>query len=195
MTRQSWTRLRLAVVVVCTGIILMCLAGILLPNQDQDQVIDQVVAQTTTTTKKTTTTTTPPTTTTVVEVAVLPKVSTRIPPVAEAEVDPTPAPEQDPNDHEYVPDPDIGEVEAYIRQVWTEAGYGWEVEFAVRVARCESGLRPEAISRSGKYHGVFQIGWDASSGIPVEQLYNYRYNIETAIDMRIDHGWGRWECA
>lgn len=107
----------------------------------------------------------------------------------------SPEPEPPTADHEDVPPvtiepwlmPDVGEVEAYILQVWTEAGYGWDAAKAVRVARCESGLRPDA--RNGSHYGIFQIQTDDPSMVPY--LYDYRYNIENAIDMYIASGWSQ----
>lgn len=79
-----------------------------------------------------------------------------------------------------------GDVEAYILQVWTEAGYGHDAAKAVRIARCESGLRPDA--RNGSHYGIFQIAWTSKSSVPASALYDYRYNIEVAIDMYIGAG-------
>ncbi len=63
------------------------------------------------------------------------------------------------------------------------------------LARCESGGRPDAVSRSGKYHGAFQFSlptWHSMgmSGSPTE--YPYEVQLETAKRLQARSGWGQW---
>lgn len=63
------------------------------------------------------------------------------------------------------------------------------------LARCESGGRPDAVSRSGKYHGAFQFSlqtWHAMGmpGSPTE--FPYEVQLETAKRLQARSGWGQW---
>jgi hypothetical protein len=80
-------------------------------------------------------------------------------------------------------------------------------EFAVRVARCESSLRPDAVGDSGDSLGLMQINWRAHSrtmtaaGIGRDDLLTVDGNLRAA---RIVYdeavragrwGWAPWSCA
>ena len=63
------------------------------------------------------------------------------------------------------------------------------------LARCESGGRPNAISRSGKYFGAFQFSlatWRGvgMSGNPID--YPYEVQLEAAKRLQARSGWGQW---
>lgn len=63
------------------------------------------------------------------------------------------------------------------------------------LARCESGGRPDAVSRSGKYHGAFQFSlatWHGvgMAGSPTE--YPYEVQLEAAKRLQARSGWGQW---
>lgn len=88
-----------------------------------------------------------------------------------------------------------GDVAAQIRCVWTAGGYGWERDYAVAVATCESGLDPNATGALGEV-GLFQLRpeyhawrWRGKNG------YDPVVNSEAALGLRRDSGWGPWSCA
>jgi hypothetical protein len=63
------------------------------------------------------------------------------------------------------------------------------------IARCESGGRPDAVSRSGRYFGAFQFSigtWQSMgmSGSPVD--YPYGVQLEAAKRLQARSGWGQW---
>ena len=63
------------------------------------------------------------------------------------------------------------------------------------LARCESGGRPDAVSRSGKYHGAFQFSlgtWHSMgmSGSPTE--FPYEVQLDAAKRLQARSGWGQW---
>lgn len=87
------------------------------------------------------------------------------------------------------------EVEAIILDVF---GPG-DGPAAVRVARCESGLNPRAISRGGANWGLFQInkvhrGRVESMGHRWEDLLDPRVNAEVAKAIFDGSGWRPWAC-
>ncbi len=81
--------------------------------------------------------------------------------------------------------------EAIIREVFDAIGEG---DKAVRVASCESGLNPMAVSRGGTYQGLFQLG----SNIVAIHAYggdrlDARQNALAARDLRTSRGnWSAW---
>jgi len=87
-----------------------------------------------------------------------------------------------------------GTVEAVITEV-----FGSHAAAAIGVARCESGLRPEAISRGGGNWGLFQINRVhrdrvARMGFQWEQLLDARVNALVAKTIFDEQGWGPWAC-
>lgn len=63
------------------------------------------------------------------------------------------------------------------------------------LARCESGGRPNAVSRSGKYFGAFQFSlatWRGigMSGNPID--YPYEVQLDAAKRLQARSGWGQW---
>lgn len=71
---------------------------------------------------------------------------------------------------------------------------------AVRVAKCESGLREDA--RNGQYWGLFQIGVRVHAGrlreigLSPEELLSASGNAEAALDLfvRSNRTWQPWSC-
>lgn len=81
--------------------------------------------------------------------------------------------------------------EAIIREVFDPIGEG---DKAVRVASCESGLNPGAISGGGTYQGLFQLGAHivAINAYGGNRL-DARQNALAARDLRISRGnWSAW---
>ena len=70
---------------------------------------------------------------------------------------PTPVPTPRPVHHIAVPNVNWppGSVEAIIMAA--AAKYGVDGNWMIRIGECESGLRPNAVSRNGLYFGVFQF--------------------------------------
>lgn len=63
------------------------------------------------------------------------------------------------------------------------------------LARCESGGRPTAVSRSGKYFGAFQFSLATWRGIgmtgnPID--YPYEVQLGAAKRLQARSGWGQW---
>ena len=84
-----------------------------------------------------------------------------------------------------------GSPEAIIREVFTPLG---EADKAVRVASCESGLNPMAVSSGGTYQGLFQLG---SNVVAIQAYGGDRLdawaNASAARDLRVQRGnWSAW---
>lgn len=63
------------------------------------------------------------------------------------------------------------------------------------IAQCESGGRPDAVSRNGRYHGAFQfsLGTWRSLGAPgVPTDHDYATQKSWAIKLQARSGWGQW---
>ena len=87
------------------------------------------------------------------------------------------------------------EVKAIITEVFGEAN----APSAIRVATCESGLNPRAISKGGGNWGLFQINKVhqqrvARMGYAWEDLLDPRVNSNVAKAIFDDSGWGPWAC-
>lgn len=92
-----------------------------------------------------------------------------------------------------------GEVETKIRETFAPLGQG-EVENAIKVANCESGLRSNAHNRANTNGtedvGVFQINTVHFKKYGRENLFNPDVNIQAAYDIRTGWGnWSAWVCA
>lgn len=64
-----------------------------------------------------------------------------------------------------------------------------------RLALCESGARPDAVSRSGKYLGAFQFSlatWHGvgGPGSPIDHPYEVQLSFAKKLQAR--SGWGQW---
>lgn len=157
-----------------------------------------IVAPTTSTTIAPTTTTAPP----VVEEAAAPE------PAPEPEPAPAPAPEPAPVVEAPAPAPEpapapapepapapSGSAEEAIA-AWFPDVYSQ----AVRVASCESGMNPGAVSGGGGNHGLFQINsvhrsaFERVTGQPWSQVYNAYYNAQFARSLYDSSGWRPWAC-
>ena len=90
--------------------------------------------------------------------------------------------------------PDPGSVEAIIHEIFGEHGSA-----AVAVARCESGLNPQAVSRGGGNWGLFQInkvhrGRVQAMGYQWEDVLDARVNTLVARSIFDEQGWQPWGC-
>lgn len=71
--------------------------------------------------------------------------------------------------------------------------YGYDVW--AKLAQCESGGRPNAVSRSGKYFGLYQFSLKTWRGIgetgnPID--YSGEYQLAAAKRLQARSGWGQW---
>lgn len=83
-------------------------------------------------------------------------------------------------------------VEALIREI-----FGADAERALRIARCESGLNPKAVSRAGAV-GVFQVmpqyhSWRIAK-VGGTSLFDARTNVLVAKHIFDSSGWTPWVC-
>jgi len=89
-----------------------------------------------------------------------------------------------------------GSVEGII-----QAYFGSQSATAIRVARCESGLNPRAVSPGGGNHGLFQINnvhrgtFESVTGQPWSAVYSADANTRFAHWLWSQSGWGPWACA
>jgi len=89
-----------------------------------------------------------------------------------------------------------GSVEAVIQR-W----FGSASATAIRIARCESGLNPRAVSTGGGNHGLFQINsvhrgtFESVTGQPWSAVYTAEANTRFAHWLWSQQGWGPWTCA
>lgn len=82
---------------------------------------------------------------------------------------------------------------AIIRAAFSRLGL--DTEFAIRVARCESGLNPNAVGAAGEL-GLFQLHpRGVGYGYPREVLLDPAENSRIAAEYVAKHGWGAWSCA
>ena len=88
-------------------------------------------------------------------------------------------------------------VEAYIRYKFGASG-----DMAVKVAKCESGLNPNALNNNPRTRdysvSIFQInlyGSLANSRPSKEWLMNPKNNIDYSHAMFLREGWRPWSCA
>jgi hypothetical protein len=92
------------------------------------------------------------------------------------------------------PPPEPSSVEAIIEEI-----FGAHGPAATRVARCESGLNPGAVSRGGGNWGLFQInkvhrGRVEAMGYRWEDILDARVNTMVAYSIFSEQGWGPWGC-
>jgi hypothetical protein len=92
-------------------------------------------------------------------------------------------------------------VEDVIRVAFAERGATpAQQEQAIRVAHCESTLRPEAISSGGGNWGLFQInrvhrGRVEAMGLSWDSMLRPYENAYVAADIWAEQGWRPWSCA
>jgi pyruvate/2-oxoglutarate dehydrogenase complex dihydrolipoamide acyltransferase (E2) component len=79
--------------------------------------------------------------------------------------------------------------------------FGAQAATAKRVAACESGLNPGAVSPGGGNHGLFQINsvhqgtFQSVTGAPWSGVYDAELNTIFAKWLYDQQGWGPWACA
>ncbi len=78
--------------------------------------------------------------------------------------------------------------------------FGSAAPAAVRIAQCESGMNPNAVSPTND-HGLFQINivhrgqFEAVTGAPWSSVYDPELNTIYARHLHAQQGWGPWTCA
>jgi hypothetical protein len=84
-----------------------------------------------------------------------------------------------------------GSPEGVVRQVFGPLGVA---DQAVRVAACESGLDPGAMSAGGTYRGLFQLGPHLAGtvGFYGGNWFDPLTNSEVARDLYLRSGWSSW---
>lgn len=92
-------------------------------------------------------------------------------------------------------------VEDFIRVAFAERGATVaQQDQAIRVANCESTLRPDAVSSGGGNWGLFQIntihrGRVEAMGYQWDQMLLAYENSRVAADIWAEQGWRPWSCA
>ena len=115
-------------------------------------------------------------------------------PAASAVIAPASVPRVEAPRPEPGPPPAPGSVQALIHEVFGDHGSA-----AVGVARCESGLNPNAVSRGGGNWGLFQInkvhrGRVQAMGYAWEDILDPRVNAVVAKSIFDEQGWRPWAC-
>jgi hypothetical protein len=88
-----------------------------------------------------------------------------------------------------------GSLEAIIQR-----HFGSAAPAAIRIARCESSMNPNAVSATDD-HGLFQINavhrgqFEAVTGAPWSSVYDPQLNTIYARHLYGQQGWGPWACA
>lgn len=78
--------------------------------------------------------------------------------------------------------------------------FGSAAPAAIRIAKCESGMNPRAVSPTND-HGLFQINivhrgqFEAVTGAPWSSVYDPELNTIYARHLYAEQGWGPWTCA
>lgn len=77
----------------------------------------------------------------------------------------------------------------------------WDCNTAIRIATCESGLRPDAVgdlhldNGTNPSYGIFQLRYFSGSRGTKEQLLTATYNIDKAYEMSGGGtNWSPWSC-
>lgn len=85
-------------------------------------------------------------------------------------------------------------VRCLVDGIWTEGGYGWELDYMHSIVQCESGWDPSATGAAGEA-SLFQIhpvNWWMFEG---RDPWDVEANTEVALRMRSASGWAPWSCA
>lgn len=123
------------------------------------------------------------------------------PPPAEPAPEPEPVPEPAPAP---APEPEPAPVPAAAPGSVGEIiarHFGGAAATATRIAQCESGLHPGAVSPGGGNHGLFQINnvhrgtFESVTGAPWSAVYDAEANTIFAKWLHDQQGWGPWACA
>jgi Transglycosylase SLT domain len=78
--------------------------------------------------------------------------------------------------------------------------FGGDAWSAIKVARCESGLNPNAVSPGGANLGLFQINvvhrvdFERVVNAPWSMVFNPWFNSMYAAHLFHAQGWGPWSC-
>lgn len=84
-------------------------------------------------------------------------------------------------------------VEVRIREIAAEIGLK-NVERALAIARCESGLNPAAVGDHGWSHGIWQIYLKAHPTITKEQAHDVNWSTRWALEKMKQGSWSLWSC-
>lgn len=85
------------------------------------------------------------------------------------------------------------EVETRIREIAAEVGLK-DVERALAIGRCESGLNAAAIGDKGWSHGIWQIYLKAHPTITKEQAHDVYWSTRWALTRMKQGSWSLWTC-
>jgi len=91
----------------------------------------------------------------------------------------------------------VGDEDAIIQMIYEAADrYGQSRRDMLRVARCESGLNPNAVDPAGLYHGLFQFVPGTFAGTPYAgyDIYDPWANAHAAAWMWSEGRKGEWTC-
>jgi hypothetical protein len=87
------------------------------------------------------------------------------------------------------------ENETRIREIAKEMGLAqWEIDRAVRIGFCESGLRTTAVGDGGKSYGVWQIHLGYHPNLSKEFASNLETSTRWSLNMMHKGYWNRWSC-
>ena len=85
------------------------------------------------------------------------------------------------------------EVETTIRKIAQEVGLK-DVERALAIGRCESGLNAAAVGDHGWSHGIWQIYLKAHPSITKAQAHNVDWSTHWALSRMKQGSWSMWTC-
>ena len=107
---------------------------------------------------------------------------------------PTPAPTPPPTAQPVaIPAPAGGDIGGIIRAA--AAQYGVDGEWMVRIAQCESGLRPNAYNPSGPYYGLFQFAMSTFRANGGTNIWDPTDQSNIAAKMLANGQAHQWSCA
>lgn len=92
--------------------------------------------------------------------------------------------------------PKRGQIEELIYNVARSEGASEiEANRLIEIAKCESGLRPDAKNTNSTASGLFQHTrrWSDILGIPHEQFFDPVVSTQAAVDTLRIQGWNAWE--
>jgi hypothetical protein len=88
-----------------------------------------------------------------------------------------------------------GLVEQRIREIGKELGLKqWEIDRAIKIGFCESGLRTEAKGDGTKSRGVWQIYRPAHPEITDEQAHDLEWSTGWSLTRMKQGSWSMWSC-
>lgn len=98
-------------------------------------------------------------------------------------------------------DPGASAASPSVAQDAITSAFGPVSDQAMRVAQCESGLDPNAVSSGGGNYGLFQINYvhrssfEAVTGLPWSSVLDPYANATYAKYLYDQSGWGPWACS